>query len=131
MKNRLDIFNAYEDNDSVSGISSIKGELIVFMKQKDVSSIPVSAFGRITNYWITLEGYPFVLNMDNLQDIGKKSINEEFMALYKNKLIPEIIRKVISEGFKDSIFKILVGICIGLVIGFFAVPVYLQFFEFI
>jgi len=131
MKNRVDFLKAYEDTETVAGISSMKDKLLVFNKQKDVSSIPISSFGRITNIWICIEGYPFVVNMNALQDIAKKAVNEEFMALYQAKLIPEIIRKVIAEGLKDSLFKIVVGIFIGITIGFLIVPLYLQYFGFI
>jgi hypothetical protein len=130
-KNEVEMFKAKNDTESVFGISPTKKDLVVFLKSKNVSPILYRTFGRIFRLWITVEGYPFVVNMNNLQDIAKKGINEQFFALFRKNTLPKIIQEVIKGEIKGRIIDIITGLMIGLVIGFFIVPFYLQFFGFI
>jgi len=126
-----EIIDCQETVDTVFGYSKLKKKLVVFLKEKDVFPFPLVSFRRLTHYWVTVEGYPHVINMMELQDIAKKTINEEFLALYKQSMLPEIVSKVLKAKLKQQLTVLLAGLCIGVLIGFILSPIYLLFFEFI
>jgi hypothetical protein len=126
-----EIIDSQETVDTVFGYSKLKKKLVVFLKEKDVFPFPLVSFRRLTHYWVTIEGYPHVINMMELQDIAKKTINEEFLALYKQSMLPDIVSKVLKAKLKQQLTVLLAGLCIGVLVGFLLSPVYLLFFEFI
>jgi len=131
MKTEVELLNAKENAESVAGKTSTKNELCIFLKSDGVFPVIYRTYGMLYRLWIAIEGYPYLVNMNRLQDLAKKEINEEFLGLFKNKTLPEIVGKVLRGEFYSRLFDVIIGIPIGIVIGMFLMPLFLQYLGFV
>jgi hypothetical protein len=131
MKTEIELIKANESAESVAGKSGLKKELCIFLKSEGVFPLIYRTFGMLYRLWVAIEGYPYLVNMNRLQDIAKKEVNEEFLALFKNKTLPEIVGKVLRGEFYSRLFDVLIGIPIGIVLGMFLMPLFFQYLGFL
>ena len=130
-KAEVEVISSKETVESVAGKSKIKKDLVIFLKSDNVTPIIFRTFGMLYRLWIAIEDYPYLVNMSKLQDIAKKDINEEFLALFKKNTLPDIVGKVLRGEIYSRIFDILMGIPIGIVLGFVIMPIFLQYLGFL
>jgi len=112
----------YEDNNSIMFYNSITKQPNVVLKVKDVEPVIWRRKFKVYRTWITLEGYPYVVNMNQILSFYKHEYDSEFLANFRKpewvKLLAKLQREQIKQALKDIIF----GLFIGITIMFFVFP---------